>query len=105
MDMTAMRHRVLANNLANSNTPGYMRKDVRFQDAMVDALQRDSVSFDSVKGEVYEDQTIPTNERGNNVTLQNEIGEMSQNQLLYNFAAEMTGRKFAGLAKAISSTK
>ena len=30
LDATAMRHRVLSNNLANVDTPGYTRKDVNF---------------------------------------------------------------------------
>ena len=105
MDLTAHRQRVLANNLANANTPGYVRKDVHFQDAMVQALERDSVRMDQVQGSVVEDENEPLNERGNNVTIQKEIGEISQNHLLYNFAAEMTGRKLAGLRDAISKTK
>ncbi len=105
MDVTAMRQRVLANNLANASTPGYVRKDVKFQAAMVEALGRGRGAMSSVSPEVKEDFSIPLNEKGNNVSLQTELGEMTQNKLLYNFAAEMTGRKFSSLSKAISGTK
>ena len=105
MDITALRQRVLANNLANASTPGYIRKDVKFQDAMVKAMQRGSGAMGGVNPEVTDDLSQPLNERGNNVSLQKELGEMTQNNLLYNFAAEMTGRKLSGLRNVISGTK
>lgn len=104
MDITALRQRVLANNLANASTPGFVRKDVLFSDAMAHAINRGK-SVESVQPNVTEDHSGRVNEHGNNVSLQKELGEMTQNKLLYNFAAEMTGLKFSGLRKAISGTQ
>lgn len=103
MDITAHRQRVLANNLANANTPGYVRKDVLFRDAVSDAIRRGN--FESVRPEATPDTSVPFNDHGNNVSLQKELGEMGQNKLLYDFAAEMAGEKLSGLRKAIAGTK
>ncbi|MFH0880983.1 MAG: flagellar basal body rod protein FlgB, partial [Lentisphaerota bacterium] len=39
LDVSALRQRVLANNLANINTPGYKRLDVKFRDELTDAIR------------------------------------------------------------------
>ena len=104
MDITAYRQRVLSNNLANASTPGYIRKDVFFRDAMSRALDSGD-AMSSVNPKISVDHSVMADETGNNVALQKELGEMSQNSLLYDFAAEMTGKKFASLTKAISGTK
>lgn len=106
MDATTLRQKVLSNNLANANTPGYRRKDVNFSDALADAVRSRRIDqIRDVKPEVYEDKTAALDSRGNSVSVQREMGEISQNELLYNFAAEMTSRKFNSLSKAIKETK
>lgn len=105
MDATALRQKVLSNNLANANTPGYIRKDVHFSEALADALGKGPDEISSVKPEVVDDEEAQVNAHGNSVSLQKELAAIAQNELLYNFAAEMTNQKFAGLRKAITGTK
>ncbi|MDZ8117277.1 flagellar basal body rod protein FlgB [Pontiella agarivorans] len=105
MDATALRQKVLSNNLANANTPGYIRKDVEFSAALADALDDGVDDIRKVQPEVISDTDAPLDSRGNSVSLQKEMGEIAQNALLYDFAAEMTGQKFNLLRKAISGTK
>lgn len=105
MDATALRQKVLSNNLANANTPGYIRKDVKFTEALTKAMLRSPEAIRDVTPEVVVDHDSPVDSIGNSVSLQKELGEISQNELLYNFAAEMTGRKFSTLQKAIQGTK
>jgi flagellar basal-body rod protein FlgB len=40
MQATLWRGEALAENIANANTPGYQRRDLRFEDAIARALQR-----------------------------------------------------------------
>lgn len=105
MDSAAVRQKVLSNNLANANTPNYLRKDVRFTEALSKAIDHGDVAIQQVEAEVYEDMEATVNAKGNSVSLQKELGAIAQNELLYNFAAEMTNQKFAGLRKAINGTK
>lgn len=105
MDATALRQKVLSNNLANANTPGYLRKEVEFGDALAHALGKGPEAVRKVRPEVVVDDGARVDERGNSVSIQKEMGEISQNALLYDFAAEMTGQKFNTLRKAITGTK
>ena len=102
LDATALRHRVLANNLANVNTPGFVRKDVQFRQQMAEALASGDVSrVRAVQPEVHEDTGAPARPDGNNVSTQRELGEMSENGLLYQLLTRSVSGKFAGLHKAI----
>ena len=38
LDAYALRHQTISNNLANINTPGYKRQEVRFEDQLAGAL-------------------------------------------------------------------
>lgn len=105
MDATALRQKVLSNNLANANTPGYIRKDVEFSEALADAIDGGIKDIRKSQAEVVIDDDAPVDNRGNSVSLQKEMAEIAQNALLYDFAAEMTGQKFNLLRKAITGTK
>lgn len=105
MDATALRQKVLSNNLANANTPGYLRKDVEFSSALAKALGGGSEAIREVDVEVITDENATVDDHGNSVSLQKELGEMTQNGLLYDFATQMTSQKFGLLRKAISGTK
>ena len=105
MDATALRQKVIANNLANANTPGYLRKDVNFSQSLSKAIQGGRSEIKALEFDVHIDEEAKVDVHGNSVSLQQELAEISQNELLYNFAAEMTGMKFAGLRKAINGTK
>ena len=105
MDAAALRQKVLSNNLANANTPGYLRKDVEFGEALASAMKGGPDAVSRVKPEIIEDTEARVDGQGNSVSLQKEMGELAQNAMLYDFAAEMTAHKFSGLRKAISGTK
>ena len=103
MDITTLRHRVLADNLANLNTPGFVRSDVNFQQQLTQAIDSgDSAQINAVQPLVENDEHTPMSPDGNNVSMQKEMAYMADNELLYNFAARVVNRKFAGLKKAIS---
>ena len=104
LDGCAARQRVIAGNLANVNTPGYVRRDVRFQKALAEAIHsRESGKVEEVEPKMTVDSSGDFNHVGNNVSVQKEMGLMAENSILYNFAAQAIGKKYAGLRKAISS--
>ncbi len=105
LDCTALRQRVLANNLANANTPQFKRMDVRFQTELTSAIQSHDVDrINAVAPEITVDREAPVRGDGNSVSLQEEMGEMAENALLYQFATRAISRKFAGISKAIKGS-
>lgn len=102
MDVSALRQRVLANNLANINTPGYKRKDVSFKGELESAIKLDSdLQIENTKPKVFEDMDVPARPDGNTVSLEDEMAKMSENSLLYSFATQVAKKKFARLHSAI----
>ena len=77
-----MRQTVLAQNLANANTPGYTRKDVDFKSTLAGAMQS-GVSPDAVQFDVTTDGSAPMQTDGNSVDADTESAKMAENGLEY----------------------
>lgn len=109
LDATAFRHKILAGNLANANTPGYVRHDVKFEELLKERLgssKPSTVKFReivaSIDPKVVQDPTGQfTN--GNNVVLEKETSLISRNEILYNIYSEILSLKIGQLKQAISS--
>jgi flagellar basal-body rod protein FlgB len=103
LDGCAERHRVLAANVANAETPGYKRVDLRFADFLRRALEsgdRDAIGKANWRPEV--DVKSPARADGNNVCLDIEMSEIAKNRLLYEVATAALRRKLALVRSAIT---
>lgn len=90
---TAARHRVLVNNLANSDTPGFIRQDVPFERALADAVGTNNYSnFDLP---VIEDKTDAPRADGNNVSMERELSELNKNAMMHQVGLQMLQAKLA----------
>ncbi len=80
MDVESERRKVLMNNLANLNTPGYRAGRVSFEEALSKTL-----SDGEVNGEIETDVTRPRFQnddgQGNNVELGREVVELNKNSM------------------------
>ena len=109
LDAASLRHKVIAGNLANLNTPGYTRFDVKFEELLRESLRSASGSSNlmetlfSVQPKVVQDAAGPFSPTGNNVTLEKEVGMLTRNEILYNAYAEILSNRIAQLKHAISS--
>jgi flagellar basal-body rod protein FlgB len=102
LDASALRQRVLADNLANVNTPRFKRKDVEFREMLAKAVHsEDAKALSVVQPKIVVDTVSPSRSDGNNVSTQRELGEMTENSLLYQFATRAVGRKYDTIRKAI----
>ena len=89
---TELRARVVSGNLANLDTPGYKRRDVRFEDLLRDAMTR-GTDPGRVEARVETDVASPARPDGNNVSLELELNALRENRLLYEtYAAILEGR-------------
>jgi flagellar basal-body rod protein FlgB len=106
IDASAIKHKVIANNIANVNTPGYKRLDVDFESELKNALRGNGiVDISSVKPKIVvakgSENTLLRND-GNNVDIEVEVSELVKNTLTYNIYVQLMSKKFMALKLAIS---
>jgi flagellar basal-body rod protein FlgB len=79
----SLRQTVLANNLANAETPGYRRMDVDFHDALAQAMGSGSAA--AIENTTFSSQQDPQSLRadGNGVDVDTESAAMAKNGLEY----------------------
>lgn len=98
MRAEALRQKVIANNIANLNTPDYERKEVRFQELLARALKTgDHEAVANVQPEVITPKVSGPQQDINNVNLEQEIGDLLKNSSRY--------KVYAALAKKLGSHK
>jgi len=105
MTISANKQKVIANNIANVNTPGYRRKELKFEEAFLTAIEENDVTaLRKIEGKVkYSDDPTLRND-GNNVDIDKEMGLMNRNSLAYSMYTELYAKKLEMLRMAMRST-
>jgi len=103
LDVGNLRHRVIAQNMANINTPDYHRLEVSFEEAFAKRLGKDS-QFDvsALTPKVLEASGGPVRGDGNNVDLDAEIARLDKNALLHTTYAQLLAGNIATMRSAIT---
>lgn len=105
LDVSVERHRALAGNIANVETPGYRRVDLasNFEAQMRAAFERgDMDAVRGMKPRLEADESARAIRKdGNNVQLDEEMLKMNQNSLQYEFLANYVGRSMNSIKTAI----
>ena len=89
----------IQDNIANSETPGFLANTTSFQQSLADAIggqQPESMKVTSGRS------ATPTNQNGNNVALDAEFVNLSENQLNQQLAVEALNAKYRLLRTAIT---
>ena len=114
LDVTQLRQRVIANNIANVTTQGYRKQSVRFQEYLdsfvrkppVEGRQLDSRHFPIPKAmahpEVYEPESGVNDSGLNNVDIDKEMADLAENHLFFNAGQRLISRQFETLRKSIA---
>lgn len=103
LDVASMRHQVIAQNVANVNTPGYHRRDVSFEEALSGHLGKHPVeALLHAKPQIVEATDGRMRADGNNVDIDVEMGRLSKNTLLYNTYAQILANRIATMRSAIT---
>ena len=99
----ALRQKAIANNVANLETPGYRRIDVKFEELLAKALDSSGlVDLSKLEPQIYRPRQTPVKSNGNDVTLENEVGEMIKNSLRYTTFIRLLNKKYRGIELAIN---
>jgi len=107
---TAARHRLLAENVANVDTPGYRQKDLsteRFQALMRDRLERrrtsppGAVSFQDIGVDVENPTRNILFHDGNNRSMEQLMSDSAKNALMHNMVVELLRKQFGAMEMAL----
>jgi flagellar basal-body rod protein FlgB len=105
MDASALRGKVIANNIANINTKGYKKLYVTFEDTLNDSMSGNKLKTDNNKhiqtgsgnGEiaVQRDENTSMRQDGNNVDIDLEMTNQAANTLMYNALVKQVNSKIS----------
>jgi len=107
LDQSAFRHRVLAANIANIDTPGYRTRDVptfagEIEQAMANSGDEDASVAPPMTPVAREVRGLMERPDGNNVSVERESLLLAQNQLRFEVAVAFLKTEFHRLALAIN---
>lgn len=99
----ALRQKAIANNIANLETPGYRRIDVKFEELLAKCLSS-SEEFDlsEVEAQLYQPKQTPVKSNGNDVNLEAEIGQMIKDTLRHKTYIRLLSKKYNQIDLAIN---
>lgn len=112
-DASWMRDQIIANNIANVDTPGYKRKDVQFESYLMGALLGDgsldhrvaNAKLHSLDATVYTDNaSLSYRMDGNNVDIDTESANLAENQIRYYALLDSMTQEFSRI-KAVLAAK
>ncbi len=120
LDASWLRQSLIANNLANINTPGYKRSYIDFESTLIDFLDTETIELTrtnpahfSAKGVnseflspiIKKDRATSYRLDGNNVNVDVEMAANAANQIKYNAMLEQVNGQFNRLKTAIRGGK
>ncbi len=110
LDASALRQKVIANNVANVDTPYFKRSDVQFEEILQGEMSSSTQSIqgyrsdprhfvigkqeNNVMPEIKADETTTINNNLNNVDMDYEMSLMAKNQLKYNTLIQQMNSEF-----------
>lgn len=108
------KNEIIANNIANVDTPDYKRKDLDFASLLADALSDDSTNnldkkvanlqLSSLKPKVYtEYSTLSYRYDGNNVDIDTEAAYLADNQIKYYALLDSMSQEFSRLRTVLNT--
>lgn len=97
-----MTHRVLSQNIANVNTPGYHTQRLDFQAAMKQLRSTDSDRQDPDNLPIEKMTGLKERVDGNNVNMEKEVAALNKNAIAYQVFAKLMASRLSTMQRAIS---
>lgn len=117
LDYLWVRNDVISENIANANTPGYKRYDVKFDDYFSKEKSKFSLSSDIKDSKflpigkdrkhlvaplIIRDNSTSMRKDGNNVDINIENAELAKNSINYNVIANQLSKELSIIKQAIN---
>ncbi|SDZ74273.1 flagellar basal-body rod protein FlgB [Desulfuromusa kysingii] len=118
LDLRAQKQQVIAGNVANADTPGYSARKLDFEDNLRKAINTPEMAgrktnpkhfpiggggISRVQGTLTLETSNSTQGDGNTVSVDDEMFDLAENQLLYEAGSQMLKKKFSMLKFAASN--
>ena len=126
LDASALQHKVISNNLANVDTPGFKRSEVVFSEKLRTAIDQraaagqhlelkttdskhlggaEDIELLSLQPQVQRQAGSTLRNDGNNVDIDVEMAKLAQNTVVFQTLAQLAQTQFAELKSAIREGK
>lgn len=117
LDASWTRNKVISNNIANVDTPGFKAQKVEFEDFLAQAIDNRAIkgtitnekhipigagSLHNVQMKISQDSTTSMRLDGNNVDIESEMAQLAKNNIQYNALVEKLSGEFSRLRTAIN---
>jgi len=117
LDLRAQKQQVIAGNIANAETPGYAKRKMTFEDDLRKALSSPDTKartshpkhfavgnsgIAGVQGKIEKQRDDNPLGDGNSVSLDDEMFDLAENQLLYEAGSQILKKKLTMLKYAVS---
>jgi flagellar basal-body rod protein FlgB len=110
------RQKVIANNLANINTPGFKRSTVQFEKVLQESIANGKYNGVRLKTTnpkhitvnksdsfpVVTDQSTGMRNDGNNVDMEQEVAQLTKDTLLYYSLVQLVNQNFSQLRTVVN---
>ena len=94
LDLLSKRQKLVASNLANAETPGYVTKDIDFQREFLRLAKGGQAT-------VVEPEGLEFRNDGNNVSLERETRLLAENSLRFQLVSMMARGQFRAVRSAL----
>jgi flagellar basal-body rod protein FlgB len=119
LDVGTLRQRVIADNMANLNTPGFKKSFVSFEDQLLTAMDKNSLSLRTTHGmhigginhpaavqpTVVQVTNTSSRPDGNNVNADEEMVNLAAAQVKYNTSVQALSGYYSTISQVISSSR
>jgi flagellar basal-body rod protein FlgB len=97
-----LRQKAIAGNVANMQTPGYRRFDVKFDQILEKALASGGdIDSEQLEPEIFQPLNTELNDKGNDVNLEIEVGQMVENSIKHKAYTRILAKKYRQIEMAL----
>jgi len=110
LEFTAARHKLIAENVVNVDTPGYQQKDMsleKFQAMLRNRVEArrnaapGAASFADIDGELENPERGILFHDGNNRSMEQLMSDQAKNALLHNMVVELLKKQYSAMENAL----
>ena len=106
LDYSALKHKVIGQNIANANTRNYQRRDVEFKELLNNGMKSLSKSHESnSEFSVKIDEKSEVISNGNSVDVNQEMADLAKNSIMFKFASKKITGYYQNLQNVIRGGK